>query len=124
MMVGTASTVWKNHPDFVSFDRSGDAVVDTPGERLSLDLASAEAREYYRTNILATVENMQLSGVYLDYGVLAYGTPNWRAGRVAYSSDYVAFEASISAGLQVKSPSNIVVGTLTCRASHFPADRL
>ena len=63
MMVGTASTVWKNHPDFVSFDRSGDAVVDTPGERLSLDLASAEAREYYSSNILATVKNMQLPGV-------------------------------------------------------------
>ena len=106
MMVGTASTVWKNHPDFVSFDRSGSAVVDTPGERLSLDLASAEAREWYRSNILATVNNMQLPGVYLDYGVLAFGTPNWRAARVAYSSDYTAFEASISAGLQGWQPQH------------------
>ena len=29
MMVGTTSTVWKDHPDFVSFDRFGAAVVDT-----------------------------------------------------------------------------------------------
>ena len=30
-----------------------------------MDLASAEAREYYRRNILATVKNMQLPGVLL-----------------------------------------------------------
>lgn len=42
----------------------------------------------------------------LDYGVLAYGTPNWRAARVATSADYVAFEASISAGLQRMGPQN------------------
>lgn len=50
MMVGTTSTVWRDHPDFVSFDRYGFPVVDTPGERLSLDLASADAREYLNSS--------------------------------------------------------------------------
>ena len=63
MMVGTASTVWQKHPDFVSFDQTGMAVVDTPGERLSLDLASPAAREYYRQNILATVSDMDVPGI-------------------------------------------------------------
>lgn len=100
MMVGVSSTVWRDHPDFVSFDRYGTPVVDTPGERLSLDLASADAREYYRSNILATLSAMNASGVYLDFGVLAYGTPNWRAARVATSFDYLQFEESISTGIQ------------------------
>lgn len=100
MMVGTTSEVWRDHPDFVSFDRYGMPVVDTPGERLSLDLASADAREYYRSNILATLSAMNASGVYLDFGILAYGTPNWRAARVAASSDYLQFEESISTGIQ------------------------
>jgi hypothetical protein len=113
--VGTASSVWKKHPDFVGFDRTGAAVVDTPGERLSLDLSSPEAREYYRCNILATVQAMGVPAVYLDYGLLAYGSPNWRATRVATSADYIDFESSISAGLQswhgilvANSPGNLL----------------
>ena len=31
---------------------------------------------------LATLTNLRVPGVYLDYGVLAFGTPNWRAARV------------------------------------------
>lgn len=79
-------------------------MVDTPGERLSLDLASRDAREYYRSNILATLDDMSATGVYLDFGVLAFGTPNWRAARVAVSSDYLQFEESISAGIQAWAP--------------------
>lgn len=63
MMVGTTSTVWQKHPDFVSFDRTGLAVVDTPGERLSLDLASPAAREYYRANILSSSHNIGVPGI-------------------------------------------------------------
>ena len=53
---------------------------------------------YYRSNILATLSAMDAAGVYLDFGVLAFGTPNWRAARVATSADYLQFEDSISTG--------------------------
>ena len=71
MMVGTASSVWREHPDWVSFDRFGVPVVDTHTMRLSLDLASPAAREYYADNILATVRDMDEQGVYLDFGVVS-----------------------------------------------------
>ena len=104
MMVGTASAVWRERPDWVNFDRTGQPIVDTQGMRLSLDISSSEAREYYRRNILATLADMETDGVYLDYGILAYGTPNWRAGRVANTADYVAFESAISQGLRSWAP--------------------
>ena len=68
--------------------------------RFSLDLASTEARKYYASNILSTVEDMTEQGVYLDYGVMAFGAPNWRAARVAYSADYITYEQMISRGLK------------------------
>jgi hypothetical protein len=100
---------WSRYPDFVSTDRFGAPVVDTPGERLSLDLASAAAREYYHRNIVATVDAMEAPAVYLDYGVLAFGTANWRAARVATSADYVAFESSVSAALQARKPHGVLI---------------
>ena len=64
---------------------------------------------HYRSNILATLSAMDAAGVYLDFGVLAFGTPNWRAARVATSADYMAFEESISAGTSPQTYTAMIV---------------